>query len=272
MSGRRQRLVTVIDREFRTVLRTRALLALSAGFLFVTVGLAVTGGTSGYVPTALSLLTPVEVLVPALAFAFAYRSVLDDRGSGELEMLRTYPLDRPTYVLGVYLGRASALLVVVVGTLSVVGILAAMGSGAENSVVATHAAGDSPLLFVRYLVVTALFALVALAVAVAVSALAGSTRAAIALALGGVLVLVVGLDLGILAGVSQGTVGDGVLAWVLPLSPNSAYRGLVMRLVVGPVATPASTSLAPVLNALGLLAWLAFGLAAGTLGVWRSGT
>jgi ABC-2 type transport system permease protein len=269
VSGRGHRLVAVLDREFRTALRTRALLALSVGFLLVVVGLTATGGATGYVPTTLNLLTPVEVLVPTLAFAFAYRAVLDDRESGELGMLRTYPLDRPTYVLGVFLGRAAALLSVVVGSLVVAGAMTATRGGPSNPVVATHAAGDSPLLYARFLVLSALFALVALAAAVAVSALAGSVRAALAMALGLVVVLVVGLDLGILAGLTGGVVGDGLLAWVVPLSPNSAYRGLVMGLVVGPVATPASTALAPVLNALGLLAWLFGSLAAGIAGVWR---
>lgn len=267
----RKRLVAVMDREFRTAIRTRALLALSAGFLLVVVGLTATGGATGYVPTTLNLLTPLEVLVPALAFAFAYRSVLDDRRSGELEMLRTYPLDRATYVLGVFLGRAAALLAVVTGTLTIAGVMTAMRGGSTNSVVATHAAGDTPLLFARFLVLTALFALVAMAAAVAVSALVGSVRAALAIAIALVVLLVVGMDLGILAGLTQGVIGDDLLAWVLPLSPNSAYRGLVMRLVVGPVATPASTALAPALNALGLFLWLAGALGAGILRVWQSG-
>lgn len=269
MSARRDRLLSVVEREFRTAVRTRALVALSLAFAAVSLGLAWTGGAASYVATALSLLTPIEVLVPALAFAFAYRSVLEDRRSGELEVLRTYPLGRWTYVLGVYLGRGAALLSVVVATLLAAGLLSTLAGGPANDVIASHSAGDSPLLYLRFVALTALFAAVALAAVVAVSAVAGGVRTALALGLAVAVALALGLDLGILAGLSGGWIPEGGLAWLLALSPASAFRGLTLELVVGPVATPAASSLAPVLNALGLFAWLGGALAVGTYAVWR---
>ncbi|MFC7081678.1 ABC transporter permease [Halorussus caseinilyticus] len=117
------RLFAVVGRELTTVVRTRAFLALAGGFAAVVAVLAWTAGAVGYVPLVLDLLTPVEVLVPALALAFGYRSVLGDDERGELDVIRTYPVSRATFVLGVYLGRAAALLVALVVPLLGVALL-----------------------------------------------------------------------------------------------------------------------------------------------------
>ncbi|WP_379797275.1 ABC transporter permease subunit [Haloplanus sp. GCM10025708] len=167
----------------------------------------------------------MELLVPALAIAFGYRAVLGDARRGELDVLQTYPLSKPTFVLGVYLGRVTALLVVVLVPLLLVGAVVPFVGGTQSSVLATHAGADSAFLYLRFLTLTALFSMVGLGVALAVSATADSVRAAIALGLGFLVVLVVGLDVGIVAALGAGVVGEGSLQWVLALSPNSAFRG-----------------------------------------------
>jgi len=264
------KLLSVAEREFRTVFRTRALLWLSFAFALVVLGLVRAGSGTGYASIAASLLTPFEILVPVLALAFAYRSVLEDRRSGELAMLQTMQLDRSAYVLGVYCGRATAFLTVIVGTLLAAGVLAALSSGRPDTFLATHSAGDSVFLYLRFAVLTALFALVVLAAVVAVSALSGSVRAALALALLLVVALVVGLDLGLTAGLATGLIGDESLAWVLSASPNSAYRALVLELVVEPVGGAETTGISPVLSLAGLLAWFCGALAVGIRGVWSA--
>jgi ABC-2 type transport system permease protein len=266
MNGRH--LLAVGEREFRTVIRTRALLWLSAAFVVVIAGLVWVGDQTGYASTALGLLLPVEVLVPVLAAAFAYRSVLQDRQSGELAMLRTYPIDRTSYVTGVYLGRAVAFLAVVLGALGIAGGLAGLSSGPPDSFLATHAAGDSVFLYGRFVVLTALFALTNLAFVVAVSAIAGSVRAALALVVAVAVGLVLGLDLGVLAGVTGGFLGDDTLGTVLSATPHSAYRGLVFDLVVGPVSGAPASGASPFSALAALLAWLAGTLVVGWYGVW----
>ena len=265
------RLATLIDRELRTVARTRAYLVLSVGFALVVLGLAWTGGTAGFVPVVLTLLTPMEVLVPALAVAFGYRAVLGDARRGELDVLRTFPVTRFEAVLGVYLGRASALFVAVSLPLLLAGVLAGLLGGASSTVFVTHGGADSVLLYLRFVVLTAVFALVTLAVALVVSTAMTSLRGAIALGVALVVVLVVGLDLGLVAGLAAGVVPDWALQWLLALSPNSAYRGLVLQTVVGPVGL-ADVRAAPALaNVVGLALWLAGGLALAVWTVWPAG-
>jgi len=261
------RLFAVAGRELTTVARTRAFLALAGGFAAIVGALAWTGAPVGYVPLVLDLLTPVEVLVPALALAVGYRAILGDRERGELDVLRTYPVSRPTYVLGVYLGRASALVVAVVGPLLAVAALVPLFGGVGTTVIASHGAADSPVLYVRFVVLTAAFALVLAAAATAISATAGTTRAGLAVAVAVGLALVVGFDAGLVAGLAGGVLPEDALGVALALSPNGAFRGLVLATVAGGAesngpGTPSAVRVA------GLLAWLAGSLALATLSVW----
>jgi ABC-2 type transport system permease protein len=268
---RSERLLAVVGRELDTVVRTRAYAAVAVGFAVVVVGLAWQGGVPGYVPLTLDLLTPLEALVPVLAVGFGYRAVLGDARRGEVEMLRTFPLTRTEFVLGVYLGRALAVLAVVVVPLVVAGALTATSGGPRTTVIASHGGADSPVLYVRFVLLTVVFALVVLAVAVAASAAATSLRAAVALAVLVVVALVVGLDLGLVAALSGGYVGEGGLQWLLGLSPNSAYRGLVLETVVRPVSTAEVAAANPLVSLVGLGLWLAGGLVAAVLTVWPGG-
>jgi Cu-processing system permease protein len=268
MTRAADRLFAVVERELSTVVRTRAFLVLGGGFAAVVVALAWSGGSAGYTPLVLDLLTPVEVLVPALALAFGYRSVLGDAERGELDLIRSYPVSRATYVVGVYLGRAAALLVAVLVPLAAVAAFVALSPGAKTSVIASHSGMDSPVLYLRFLFLTAVFALVAMAAAVAVSATARSTRAGLAVAVAFGVALVLGFDAGIVAGLSGGFLSAGAIEPLLALSPNSAYRGLVLDTALSGVA--GGVPAAPLANAVGLAAWLLGSLALATLTVWSA--
>lgn len=265
----RSHVETVIERELRTVVRTRSFLVLSLGFTAVVLGLAWIGGTTGFVPVVLTLLTPMEVLVPALALAFGYRAVLGDARRGELEVLRTYPVTRLELVLGVYLGRIAALLVAVMVPLLLAGIMTAVLSGPRSTVFEAHGGADSALLYLRFVVLTAGFAAVGLAVALVVSTAVSSLRAAVAAGAALLIMLVVGFDLGVVAGLAGGVVPDALLQVVLALSPNSAYRSLVFDTVVAPVGFSGARTAPAVLNVIGLTLWLAGALALSAWTVWR---
>lgn len=261
------RLTTVVERELSTVVRTRTFLVLGLGFAVVVLGLAWAGGTAGYLPAVLTLLTPVEALVPALALAFGYRAVRADASRGELSVLRTFPVSGWTYVLGVYLGRAAALLVALLVPLLLVVPLVLLFGGPQTSVIVAFEGGDPFVLYVRFVVLTALFGLVALAVALALSTLARSDRAALALGVLVALALVVGLDLAVYAGLGSGAVSAGALEYLLALGPNSAFRGLVLETVIGPAA-PGGPAANPLASVIGLVAWLAGSLWLAALVVW----
>ncbi|MFC4405988.1 ABC transporter permease [Haloarchaeobius iranensis] len=255
----------VAEREFRTVLRTPTLLAVGLGYVVLVGGIGWLGGTGAYLALVLDLLTPVELLVPVLSFAVGYRALLGDRESGELETIRTYPIAGHWYVVGVYLGRAVVVLGLVLLSFVLAGSVVPTSDTAQLSVVASHPTADSPALYLRYALATALFALVALAIATLVSAAARSTRGGLALATGGVVALVVGLDSALLGSVS----GEHVPTAVLALSPNSAYRSLVLELSVAPTGVAVPEGPTALLGTAALLAWLAASLALATRLAWR---
>jgi ABC-2 type transport system permease protein len=261
-------LFAVATRELRTVVRTPALLGLAAVFVASVVGVAWagTGGGGGFVPLTLDLLTFVEILIPVLAFAFGYRTILDDRLTGELDMLRTYGVDRAAYVGGVYLGRATALVGVVVASLFAAGLLVPTLTADIPTFLATNEAADSALRFVRFVALAAAFSLVSLAATVAVSASARTLRTAFVLATALTAAFVLGADTALLAGLAAGVVPPEGLAALLAVSPNSAFRGLVLSSAVGVVGGAEVDAGNALLNALGLLSWW---LAALGVAVWR---
>jgi ABC-2 type transport system permease protein len=270
---RHERVVAVVERELRTLVRNRALLAAALLFVAVLVGFggAAMGSAGGYVSLTMDLLTPVELLVPTLAFAFVYRSIRGDDERGELDVLRTYPLSRFDYVAGVFLGRAAGLVVAVLVALTLAGVVSSLGAERPVSFLATHSAGDTPVVYLRFVVLVVAYTLVASALALAVSAAARTTREALALAVGGLLVVAVGLDLAIVALLSGGVADGGTLGPLLGASPASAFRGLVVELAVAPALaeSPPVPAASPVASAVGLLAWFVVGLGAATLAVWN---
>lgn len=261
--------VALAQREFETVLRTRLLVAFAAGYLLLTVGLAWLVASGSYVGLVLDTLLPTEALVPVLAFAMGYRSIVADRERGEVDTLRTYPVSRSRYVAGVYLGRAVPVVAVVLLGLAGSGAVAALSGGEVTSVIASHATADSPLLYLRFAVLVAVFALVVLGVALLVSAAARSSRGALALAAGAVLALVVGIDSGIVGALSGGLVSPDGVTWLLALSPNSAFRALVFEYAVAPIGASVPTGPAVIPSAAGLAGWLAASLAGAARLAWR---
>jgi ABC-2 type transport system permease protein len=263
----RARALAVAARDLRTVVRTWSVLALGAVVFLTLVGVVVAGsGAGGFVPLALDLLFAVEVLVPLFAFAAGYRAALDDRTSGELEAIRTYPLTRAEYVLGAYLGRAVFVASVLVVTLVVAGVVGATLAPGRTDIIAANEAADSLWLFVRFTVLTVVFGLVTLAVAVAVSTAARSVRQALAVVVALAVAFLVGIDAGVVAGLAGG-LSPEVLPVTVALSPASAFRGLVLDLVVGAVSGRDAGSTLPGL--VGFVGWFGGSLAVAVVTVWE---
>ena len=117
-SSAARHVAAVARREIRTATRNRGTLVLFVGLAAILLGLTWLGDghESGFAPTVVDLLTPVELLVPVLAFAFGYRALLGDRESGELETIRTYPIASGGYVFGVWYGTLYSMIGTVIGT------------------------------------------------------------------------------------------------------------------------------------------------------------
>ncbi|MDG5775899.1 ABC transporter permease [Haloarculaceae archaeon H-GB1-1] len=264
------RTAVVAQRELLSLVRNPVVLALAAGFVAITVALGWLGNAGGgYVPLTLTLQAPLEILVPLLGFALGYRAVADERARGELSVVRTYPLDRWTYLGGVVLGRGAVVLTAVLVGTGLAGLLVPLTAGESVTVISAHATADSPTLYLRFVALSAAFALVSLAVALAVSTLVTSSRGALALGALAFLAFVIGLDLGVLAALGSGIVSEGGLALATALSPPSAYRGLVFALVVDPVAPGFGGTPSPMGNVIALSGWLVGALGVAGWRVWR---
>lgn len=260
---------TIVGRELRTMARTKTYVGLAVVFAATLLALAVAGGgvSEGYGPVVVDLLTPLELLVPVVAAAFGYRAILGDANRGELELFRTYPIAAWQHAIGVYVGRTVGLLVAVVASIGIVGVAVTITPTDVIHVYASHEGADSPILFVRFVVLTALFAAVVLSLVLAISAAVRSTRSALALVAALVVAVVVGADIALVGGIGSGWVDDTMLAYATSLSPNSAYRGLVLETVVGVDAGPRAAR--PLASAAGLVAWGVVGLVVTITGLER---
>ncbi|ELY44326.1 ABC transporter permease [Natronorubrum sulfidifaciens] len=269
--GSSQLFKTIVGRELRTIARTRMFFVLGIAFAAVLLGVAWVGGSveAGYVPTVVDLLTPLELVVPVVAIAFGYRAILGDEQRGELDVLETYPVSNREIVLGVYAGRAVGLLTTIIVPLVIVAAMVVVFEDDGLSIYATHSGADSPILFGRFIVLTLLFALTILAVAIAISALVSGTRSALALSAVALVGLVIGLDLLLVYGFSIGLIGDSALIQSLAISPLSAYRGLVFESVVVVAAGTGPAVASPIASIVGLVVWLAASLGIATWAIGR---
>jgi ABC-2 type transport system permease protein len=239
--------------------------------LLVVFGVVFTTGTEAdYLPTAVDLLLPMELLIPALAIALGYRTIASDDQRGELDVLKTYPLPTWGYVLGVYVGRAIALAVIVGVPLLLVGLYVSMQPSEESIRLAIHQGVDSPLVFGRFLVLTLAFGFVVLAMALAASALARSRRTALVVGIAVLVFVVIGLDLLISRGFVSGWIASNQLTSALAFSPTSAYRGLVFETVISTATETQVQQASITLSLLGLGVWGIGSLLIATVSVSRS--
>lgn len=259
---------TVFRRELATVLRTPSYGILAVGLLVVLWLLVAVGGggATGFVPAVVDLLLPAELLVPLIAVVLGYRALLSDVVSGELAVIRTYPVGVAGYVAGVLLARLVALIAVVGLPFAVIGGYVWLTAAPDTGIFATHTGVDSPLLYVRFLALLTLFGAAFLALSMSISAAATSRRSAAALAVLAFLVGTLGGDLALIQSLTAGT-DPSAVAGRAALTPNGAFRGLVFETVIG-VSFAQEGNIVDIGRAVGSLAgWTLFGslAAAGTL-------
>ncbi|MEZ3163316.1 copper ABC transporter permease [Halorubrum sp. RMP-47] len=262
----------VFRRELATVRRTPGYAVLAVGLLVVLGGLVAVGGggATGFVPAVVDLLLPTEVLVPLLAVVLGYRALFADAASGELAVIRTYPVSAAEYALGVLLARTTALVAIVGGPFALVGAYVWFTAAPDTGIFATHAGVDSPVLFVRFLAFVVLFGAAYLSLSAAVSVVATSRRSAVALAVLALLAGVVGGDLAVLRSLSAGGSASGV-AGSIALTPNGAFRGLVFEHVIGVAFAPEGGFVASGRAVASLVGWtVGGGVAAASILAFRS--
>ena len=239
MSGRLSGVATVFRRELATVVRTPGYGVLAVGLLVALGGLLAAGGggATGFVPAVVDLLLPTEALVPLVAVVLGYRALLTDTASGELAVIRTYPVRVGEYVAGGLLARLVALVAAVGVPYATIGAVVWLTAAPDTGIFATHTGVDSPLLYLRFLAFVLLLGAAYVSLAAAVSALAASRRSAIALGSLALVAGVLGGDLVLLRSLAGGASPTTVPASIA-LAPNGAFRGLVFEHVIGVAFAP----------------------------------
>jgi len=268
VSDATRQFTAIFERELRSLVRSRSVWLLALGFFALVVAIAILGGQAGYVPLVLALLTPVEVLVPVLVVALGYRAILGDRLRGVLKVLDTFPVTPIRYGLGVYCGRLAVALGIILVTLLAAAFVVPLSGGSPN-VLAQSGGLDSPVYYARYVALTMVFAGVVLAITLLLSSIARSARRGLVSAVGLLLVVVVGFDLVVIAGVGRGWIVERGLGSALAASPLSAYRGLVLTYAVEPAVTMTVRAASPAASVFSLAVWTSLSVltAAGLTGI-----
>ncbi|MFC4543146.1 ABC transporter permease [Halosolutus amylolyticus] len=228
--------LTIAKKDFRDAVQSRALWALVAIFVVLSVistyayveAPELLGSTTGATFGGLIFFTIglVGLFVPLSAIVVCYKSLAGERELGSIKLLLSLPTNRRHVFVGKLFGRAGVLAFGLA-----VGLLVGLGIGAallgEIDLAAT-------LLFV---LATLAFAAIYAGIVVSISATTGSTSRATTLALGFFVVFELLWDvvpMGILYVVEGFTLPASIPDWVffvMQLSPSSAYLSSVVALL-----------------------------------------
>lgn len=266
--------LAVARRDYRSVIQPRT----TRWLLYVLVAIFALGAyvfpaTEGPPPVEMGdfpgyMAGAVTLYVPLVGIVLGQKAVVAERVSGELALTLSLPQTRAEVVIGKLATRGGLLAAGLVAGLLVAGALVVYPYGTFE-----------PLTYAAYTVVTILFGLVFLNLAVAVSAVTGSERVSTVLALGLLALFVVLWDLvreaarvGLEAvGLTAGPLPDWAV-FVLGAEPVSVYERVVGAFWGGVPAPGLGAGSAWYLGgwvALGLLgAWVVAPLAIAT---WRFG-
>ena len=257
-------ILTVCGKEFRDGLRNRWIIAITAIFALLAIGLAYFGaaaagrvGFTSLSTTIVSLASLAVFIIPLIALMLAYDGVVGEDENGTLLLLMTYPLSRWQLLLGKMLGHG---MIMAFSTLVGFGAAAViMGSFSDTT-------GWNELLaaFGIFIVSAILLGWVFIAFAYVISTLVSekSKAAGIALIVWFMFVLVFDLGLlGLLVG-TQGDVDAQLFPYLLLLNPTDIFRLVnisyfASEQVTGLMAIAQHVQFSTVTLLGGLLVWLA---------------
>ena len=170
--------IVVARKDFEDAVRSRMLWAITAVFLLFTAGAvyvrkSVLGDAPGLPDVTQFLTAPSGLIIPLTALVVAYLAIAGERESGSIKILLGLPHTRGDVVFGKLVGRTAVV---------TVGILVAF-AGAALTLFTLF--GDLPVAdFLGLTIVTALFGLTFVGIAIGASAFAATRSRAMALAIG----------------------------------------------------------------------------------------
>lgn len=169
-------------KDVRDASRSRTLWGLFALLSLLFVGFAVAQtrlGEDGFVPFLDGLAGLIAVFLPVLGILLGYKSVSEDRSDGSIALSLSFPHSRADLVVGTVVGRSIVLLAP-----TLLGLVAAGGAGLY-----LHGT-DGALMFPWFLLITAIYGVTFVALAVGLSLSTTVDRRITYGALGGYLLLV----------------------------------------------------------------------------------
>lgn len=254
-------------KNFRDAIRSRTIAALLVGFLLLYLvigyaGVRLVGSAFDGVVSLVGLTT--VFLVPIASLGAGYKSIVDARSSGSIALALSLPHSRLDLAVGTFVGRAGAIVAPLVA-----GLLGA-------AVVASALTGPPPAAYLSVVVVTVLYGLAFLGVAVGLSLGVTTSRRATVGAFGAYVLFTTLYDQLIQAVVLVLFRFDGSAVARLPdwarlvqhLGPAQAYTYAVSELFSVSLAAEFTTSAPPAwfsvpVAALVLLGWVGGSLAVG---------
>jgi ABC-2 type transport system permease protein len=173
---------TVARKDVRDASRSRWLWVLSGLLVLAFVGYALVHryvGTTTFTSFLDGLTVLAASLLPVLAIALGYKSIIHERTSGSLFLTLSFPHSRSDVALGTFVGRSAVLLAPTLVALALAGVVGAALYGT-----------DGALPFPVFLLVTALYGVAFVGITVALSMSTTADRRITLGALGAYLVLV----------------------------------------------------------------------------------
>lgn len=187
---------TVAFRQLREAVRSRWFLLYTLAFALLGLGISFVSavgaggyGLSGFGRTTAGLVNLVLLVVPLMALSAGAASVAGERERGMLAYLLAQPISRVEFLLGSYVGLATALLACI-----------ALGIGACAAILAWKGAATQPASMIWLTGLSVVLALGMLSLGMLVSVLARKASVAVGTAIFLWLVLVFVTDLALMAG------------------------------------------------------------------------
>lgn len=219
-------IITVARKEFKDGLRNRWIIAISAIYSLLAIGLAFFGsaasGTLGLVSldsTMISLASLAVFIIPLIALMLCYDAFVGEQESGTLLLLLTYPLNKTQLLLGKFVGHGA-----IMATANIIGF------GIAAAVVCLFSDNVDPIevisKFSAFIGYAILLSWVFISFAFIISVLVDEKSKAAGLSLITWFLMVLVFDLALLALLvaGDGLIDPDILPYILWLNPTDLFR------------------------------------------------
>jgi len=219
-------IITIARKEFKDGLRNRWIIAISAIYGLLAIGLAFFGsaasGTLGFVSldsTMTSLASLAVFIIPLIALMLCYDAFVGEQESGTLLLLLTYPLNKTQLLLGKFVGHGAIMAAANIIGFGVAALVVCLFSDSVDPV-------EVIIKFSQFIAYAILLSWVFVSFAFIISALVDEKSKAAGLSLITWFMMVLVFDLVLLALLvaGDGLINPDLLPYLLWLNPTDLFR------------------------------------------------